>query len=246
MGHNTGRVAVITGGGTGIGAAVANELANSGAHVIVVSRGQDRLQSVVSDLRDQGHLADALVGDVTSEQLLTDLDALVPAVDILVNNAAVFAPYGSLEEISMAAIDEVLEVDLRAVLRLTRHFLPGMKARRFGRVINIGSIAASLGAANQAAYSTAKSALQGLTRSVALSCINSGVTCNLIEPGLVATERASTKIDSETRASLVRATPAGRPGTPEEVAHCVAYLASSGAAPVTGAILPVDGGIGIR
>ena len=241
-----GRTAVVTGGGTGIGAAVAFVLASRGARVVLISRSSERLHATADRLQAAGYEADILVGDVNAARILEDLDELVPEVDILVNNAAVFAPYGPLEEISLADIDAVLDVDLRAVLRLVRHVLPGMKARGLGRVINIGSVAGRLGASGQVAYSTAKAALEGLTRSVALECAGSGVTCNLVEPGLVETERALAKIAPQVRRNLVAATPVGRAGRPEEIAYAVAYLVSKSAASITGAVLPVDGGIGIR
>jgi 3-oxoacyl-[acyl-carrier protein] reductase len=241
-----GKVAVITGGGTGIGAAVAEELARCGSRVILISRQAERLKAAAERLATSGHDAEVLVGDIQSEGFLTDLDQLAPRVDVLVNNAAVFAPYGTLEEVPMSEIDAVLDIDLRAALRLVRHVLPGMKARGFGRVINIGSVAGSLGAAGQVAYSTAKAALQGLTRSVAIECARSGVTCNLVEPGLVETERVLEKIAPEVRAHLIAATPVGRAGATDEIAHAVAYLASPASGSVTGALLPVDGGIGLR
>lgn len=241
-----GRTALVTGGGTGIGAAVALELARRGAEVVLVSRRADHLEATAAKLTEAGLRARVLVGDVREEQLFQELAGAVPRVDVLVNNAAVFAPYGPLEEVPLDEIDAVLEIDLRAALRLVRHVLPDMKARGWGRVIHLGSVAGSLGAAGQAAYSAAKAALEGLSRSVALEAAASGVTSNLVEPGLVETERTVSQIAPEIRQGLVDATPLGRPGTPEEVAHVVAYLASEAAACVTGAIVPVDGGIGLR
>jgi len=241
-----GRTAVITGGGTGIGAAVARELAKRGARVILTSRREERLRAAAKDLLADGLRAEVLVGDVQSDQLLQDLGRLAPDIDILVNNAAVFATYGPVEEVPLAEINAVLEIDLRAVVRLVRHVLPNMKQRGFGRIINVGSVAGSLGAAGQVAYSTAKSALEGLTRSVALEGARHGVTCNLVEPGLVETERVVEKIDPEIRRHLIDATPLGRAGRPDEIAYAVAYMTSQAAACVTGAVLPVDGGIGLR
>lgn len=246
MGELAGKTAVITGGATGIGAAVAHELAIRGARVILTSRREERLRAAAEELLAEGLRAEILVGDVQSDQLLEDLRRLAPDIDILVNNAAVFATYAPVEDVPLSEIDAVLEIDLRAVLRLIRHVLPNMKQRGFGRVINIGSVAGSLGAAGQVAYSTAKSALEGLTRSVALESARQGVTCNLVEPGLVQTERVLEKIDPEIRQRLIDATPLGRAGKPDEIAHAVAYLASEAAACVTGAVLPVDGGIRLR
>lgn len=240
-----GQAAVITGGGSGIGRGVARELAQRGARVVLVSRDSERLESAANELLAAGHDAVALVGDIADPALLARLGSEAPKVDILVNSAAVFATYGDVDEVPLDEIDHVFAVDLRAALMLVRHVLPGMKERRYGRIVNIGSIAASLGAAGQVAYASAKAALAGMTRSVAAECSRRGVTCNLIEPGLIASERALAKIDPEIRDCLVRATPLGRAGTVEEVAHAACFLASKRAAFITGATLPVTGGLGL-
>ena len=213
---------------------------------MLVGRTAERMAPVARSLEERGVEAQVLSADVRSPELLERLDGLGEPVDVLVNNAAVFASYGPVEEVPASEVAEVLEVDLTAVLRLVRHLLPGMKARGWGRIINLGSVAGSLGAAGQVAYSTAKAGLGGLTRAVAVEGASGGVTCNLIEPALVLTERTRAKIDPEIRDGLVRATPVGRPGDPQEVAHAVVYLASEAGGAVSGATLPVDGGIGLR
>lgn len=241
-----GKIALVTGGGTGIGAAIASELAGRGAKVALVSRRRERLEETAARLREEGQGALVVATDLRGDGLEAALADAVPRVDVLVNNAAVFAAYGPVEEVPQEEIDEVLEVDLRAALRLVRLALPGMKERRWGRILNIGSVAGGLGAAGQVAYATAKAGLEGLTRSVAIESAGFGVTCNLIEPGLVETARVTERIDPAVRAHLVNATPVGRPGRPEEVAFAAGYLASEAAAAITGAVLPVSGGIGLR
>jgi 3-oxoacyl-[acyl-carrier protein] reductase len=130
-------------------------------------------------------------------------------------------------------------------MRITAHLLPGMKVRGFGRIVFVGSIAASLGAVHQVPYTTAKSALHGLVKSLALECASFGVTCNLVEPGLVLTDRVLARLPEERRKELLGDTPMGRAGTPEEIAAVVAFLASPRASYVTGACVPVTGGLGL-
>lgn len=241
-----GRTALVTGGGTGIGAATARALGARGARVVLLSRDAGRLAPVAAALAAEGLEVEALPADIRSPQLGQLLEERIGQVDILINNAAVFATYGPLEEVPPGEVEEVLEVDLAAVLRLVRAVLPGMKARGWGRIVNLGSVAGSLGAAGQVAYSTAKAGLEGLTRAVAVEAAPHGVTCNLVEPALVLTERTVSRIEESVRDALVRATPIGRPGRPEEIAAVVAYLAGEAAGAVTGAVLPVDGGIRLR
>ena len=120
-----------------------------------------------------------------------------------------------------------------------------MTERGFGRIIQIGSMAGSLGAAGQVAYASAKSGLVGLTTSIAVETGRRGITSNLLELGLVCTERTESEIPQEIRAHLTRNTPLGRPGTPEEVAAVAAFLATPAAAYITGAVIPVSGGLGL-
>lgn len=236
---------MVTGAARGIGRSTALELATAGARVILLARSVDRLAAVRTEIESLGGQAVDFVADLTDPQLFQRLDTVAPEIDILVNNAACFATYGPLERVAEDEIARVLEVDLHVALRLVRHVIGGMKSRGFGRIVHIGSVAGSLGGAGQVAYSTAKAGLIGLTVSVAIECARSGVTSNLLELGLVTTERTSAAIDPEILGALVRNTPVGRPGTPEEVAHAVRFLVSPRAAFITGAVLPVSGGLGL-
>jgi 3-oxoacyl-[acyl-carrier protein] reductase len=242
----SGKVAVVTGAGTGIGAAVAKRLAASGARVVLVSRTTERIAEISAAIQSAGHLAQAVRGDVRSEDLRIELSKHVERVDILVNNAAVFASYGPLEGVPADELEDVMEVDLTAALRLTRFVLPGMKKAGWGRIINVGSVAGRLGAVGQVAYAAAKAGLEGFTRSLAAETARDGITCNLVEPGLVETPRTTEKIAAETIGHLIQATPLLRAGQPAEVAHAIAFLASAEASGLTGATLPVDGGLGLR
>lgn len=240
-----GRTALVTGASRGIGRAIALELAQRGARVIAVARGEQALRDTCSAIDALGGRADAIVCDVRDAALLERLDELAPSIDVLVNNAAAFAQFAALERASTAEIESVLDVGVRAPLRLIAHLLPGMKQRGFGRIVNIGSLAAEVGSGGQVAYSTAKSALIGMTRSVAAEGARHGVTCNLVEPGLIATERIDAAVEPRTRARILANVAQQRIGTVEEVAYVVACLCSPRASYVTGATVPVSGGLGL-
>ena len=213
--------------------------------MVLVSRSAEELGAVTDSIRADGGEAIALAADLTGEDWLRDLDGVAPEVDLLVNNAASFAPYGPLEEVSEAEIRGVLDVCAVASLRLSRHLMGGMKARGFGRIVSVGSVAASYGAGGQVAYATAKAALAGMTRTLAVEGGRCGVTANLIELGLVETERATSEIDPVIRERLVGNTAIGRAGTPEEVARVISFLCSEESGYITGAVIPVSGGLGL-
>ncbi|HJO26955.1 MAG TPA: SDR family NAD(P)-dependent oxidoreductase [Planctomycetota bacterium] len=245
MSELSGRTAVITGAARGIGLAIARALGQGGARVVLVSRDGAALAQAAEALAAEDIQALPLAADINDEGWLTELDELAPQVDVLVNNAAAFATYGRLPDVELDEVDQVLQTCLRSALRLARHVLPGMTERGFGRIIQIGSMAGSLGAAGQVAYASAKSGLVGLTTSIAVETGRRGITSNLLELGLVCTERTESEIPQEIRAHLTRNTPLGRPGTPEEVAAVAAFLATPAAAYITGAVIPVSGGLGL-
>ena len=244
-GEHKGRTAVVTGAARGVGAGVARVLSAQGARVVLIARSEGELEELAAELRESGGEAVALAADLTSKECLSELEALAPEVDLLVNAAASFAQYAPLEEVSSEELRSVYEVGVEGALRLTRHVLGGMKARGFGRIVNIGSVVASLGGGGQVAYSTAKAALVGMTRAVAVEGGRSGVTANLLELGLVETERVAAKIDPVIQERLIENTPVGRSGSVEEIARVVAFLCSTESGYITGAVLPVSGGLGL-
>ncbi|MDZ4774139.1 MAG: SDR family NAD(P)-dependent oxidoreductase [Planctomycetota bacterium] len=240
-----GRHALVTGAGRGIGRAIALELAQRGAQVVACSRDAGKLEETHALAKRFGGKVSALAADITAPNFLHELSRGARAIDIVVHNAMWFPPYATLEDARPQDVALAHEVVVLAPMRITAHLLPDMKARGFGRVIFIGSIAASVGAAQQAPYASAKAALHGLAKSLALEGAKFGITCNVIEPGLVMTERVMASIPDATRANLVARTPMGRAGTAEEVAAVAGFLASPRASYVTGACIPVTGGLGL-
>ena len=251
-----GRVALVTGGGRGIGEAIALALAREGADVIVTARTDSEVASVAAQIEALGRRALAVAVDIGSREgaarLVEETERFAPRVDVLVNNAGVG---GSQNPNPVAAFDDdfwdlSIAVNLTAPYLLTKAYLPGMVEGGWGRVINIASIAGKRGALNRSAYSATKHGLIGLTRSAALEVASNGVTVNAICPGPVRTimfERLLGQMAEREGVSSkdmeARLNPLGRMLEPDEVAELAVYLASDEAASVTGQSLNIDGGI---
>jgi 3-oxoacyl-[acyl-carrier protein] reductase len=238
--------ALVTGGSRGIGAATARALAADGWAVGVnYSRDRAGAESVVASIEEAGGRALALGADVSAEteaeQMLTAVARELGPVLVLVNNAGVTA-----DGLSMRLGDEdwnhVIEVNLTAAFRLTRAVLGTMMRERFGRVINVSSVVGLRANPGQANYAAAKAGLIALTRTVAAEVARRGITVNAVAPGLIETG-LTREITSNGTEGLLATIPARRPGSPEEVAACIRFLASDEAAYVNGVVLPVDGGM---
>lgn len=240
-----GRVAVVTGGSRGIGAAIAGALVEGGAAVVVSGRDADRLERTVKDLDATGASVVAVVADAARRE---DCDRLVDTtkqrfgrLDVLVNNAGITRD-GLLVRMKDEDWDQVMEINLRGAFLMTRAAAKVMMRQKAGRIINIASTAGAMGNAGQANYSAAKAGLIGLTKSTARELAHWSILVNAVAPGLIETDM-SAAIPEAAREALLSQVPLGRIGTAREVAEVVRFLAGDGAAYITGQVLHVNGGL---
>jgi 3-oxoacyl-[acyl-carrier protein] reductase len=234
--------ALVTGGSRGIGAAIARTLAREGWPVGVNYRSDtEAAEAVVEEITSAGGRAKAVKGDIadpdTADALFKALEDEFGPVLVLVNNAGVRAD-GLSPQIDDEDWAKVIDTNLSAAFRLTRRALRPMIRARYGRVVNIASIVGQRANPGQANYAASKAGLVAMTKTVAAEVARRGVTVNAVAPGLIETEMTEGIGDN-----LLEHVPARRAGTPEDVAQCVRFLASDGAAYVTGVCLTVDGGL---
>jgi len=248
-----GRVALVTGGGRGIGRAIALALARAGADVAVAARTVPEIEAVAAEIARLGRRTYFFPLDVSDRATLARAPGIVAdklgPVDILVNNAGMHAS-APVHKMDDATWDAILAVDLTAPVLLTRACLPTMYERGFGRVINVASVAGRIGLKYGSAYSAAKHGLLGFTRSLALEGAKKGLTANAICPSWTETRMlddaveaialATGRSEAEAREAILRANPLGRAALPEEVADAAVFLARTPV--VTGQALDVDGG----
>ncbi len=247
--------AVVTGGGRGIGAAVARALAAEGASVVVSARSRDEIEAVAAELRDAGGDAWAVACDVTDpvevEALRHQAQEKMGGIDVLVNNAGIAAS-APLKAIDLKQWNRIFAVNATGTFLCTQACVPAMVERGWGRVVNVASVAGKVGAPYIAAYAASKHAVIGFTRSVAAEVAAKGVTVNAVCPGYVETDMSVSTVErivrktgmtpEEARASIEKVSPQGRLYTPEEVAYQVIALCDPRAGGVNGQALVLDGG----
>ena len=242
-----GRTALITGASRGIGRATAARLARDGARIAINYKGNLEAAEETKRLVEQAGSAAALVqGDVSVE---ADADRVVKEaiafgggkLDILVNNAGTTRD-DLLIRMTSEAWDAVLDLNLRGAFLVTRAALRPMMKQRFGRVVNVSSVAGVSGNAGQANYASAKAGLIGFTKTVAREMASRNITCNAVAPGFVPTDLTNSLL-GKMEDTILKQIPLGRFGTVDDVANAIAFLVSEGAAYITGQVLQIDGGM---
>ncbi|QNT69097.1 beta-ketoacyl-ACP reductase [Defluviicoccus vanus] len=234
------RVALVTGGTRGIGAAIAKRLKNDGYTVVVVDVVDEQIAKFKEETGIPGYKLD--VSDTAAVQAtFKQIEADVGPIDVLVNNAGITRDARMVKMTRERNWDPVIGVNLTGVFNTTQAALPGMTDRKWGRVINISSMNGQRGQFGQTNYSATKAGMIGFSRSVALECANKNVTVNCIAPGFILTEMTGA-MPKEILDGEVAKIPAGRIGQPSDIAAGVAFLASDDAAFITGMTLSINGG----
>lgn len=242
-----GKVAIITGSSKGIGKAIAEGLAQHGAHVVISSRDQESCEAVASELRKDNLQATAIACHIGKEMerkaLVDTTTAKLGGVDILVNNAAINPVFGPLEDAGEAIFDKIMDVNVKAPWMLSNLVLPSMQSRKGGSIINIASVEALTPGMGLGLYSTSKAALLMLTKNQAKEWGKYGVRANALCPGLIKTKFSAALWQNEKILQKVEsALPSGRMGMPEEMVGMVCLLASDAGSYMTGGVYTADGG----
>lgn len=237
-----GRTALVTGASGGIGGAIARSLHAQGAAVVLSGTRTEPLDALKNELGERAYLAPCDLHNSESVEALPRLaESQAGAIDILVNNAGITRDNLFLR-MKDAEWDEVIAVDLTAAFRLSRAVLRGMMKKRWGRIINITSVVGATGNPGQGNYAAAKAGLAGMTKALAAEVASRNITVNCVAPGFISTAMTDV-LSQEQRTSLLSHIPAGRMGTPSDVAAAVVFLASEAGGYVTGQTLHVNGGM---
>jgi 3-oxoacyl-[acyl-carrier protein] reductase len=238
----TGKIALITGATGGIGQAIAKQMKERGAKLILSGTRENVLNQMVKDLGDDVKSVVSNLQDKDSIlSMAKDAEACHGKIDILVNNAGITID-GLLMRMKDEDWDTVMNVNLTACMRLTRQVLRGMLKRRYGRIIFISSIVGYTGNAGQSNYSASKSGLIGLSKSLAAEVASRGITCNLVAPGFISTPMTD-KLTEDQKNNIIKNIPVDRLGSPQDISAACVYLASEESSFITGTTLHVNGGM---
>ncbi len=244
-GRLDGRVAVVTGGAKGIGRAIAARLIQEGAKVVISGREEAALRTACAEMKNQGGEAVWVAADVAkpadTEALCAKTLEAFGKADILVNNAGVTRD-NLVMRMSEEEWDQVIDTNLKGTFLCIRAFARPMIKQRWGRIVNVSSVVGLIGNPGQANYVASKAGVLGLTKSVAKELASRHITVNAVAPGFIETAMTA-GLGEKVREGLQAQIPMGRLGTPEDVAHAVAFLCSEEAGYITGQVLSVDGGM---
>ncbi|TMO42180.1 MULTISPECIES: glucose 1-dehydrogenase [unclassified Pseudoalteromonas] len=245
------KIALVTGGGSGIGRSICLRLAKRNIHILVVDLNIDAANTVMQEINENGGSAQAFAVDVANHQQVAELFATIKkhyAIDILINNAGI-AHIGNIENTTESDLDRLYNINVKGVYNCMHAAIASMKEKQSGVIINLASVASSVGIADRFAYSMTKGAVLTMTYSVAKDYLSYGIRCNCIAPGRVHTPFVDNFLaqsypdnQAEMFEKLSKSQPIGRMGKPEEIAGLVDYLCSDDAAFITGSNFPIDGG----
>ena len=241
----TTRVALVTGGTGGIGTAICKKLADQGHKVATNYRNEEKAKAWQAQMKADGYDFTLVKGDVTSpdeaEAMVREVEKTLGPVDVLVNNAGITRD-GTFHKMTASQWGDVINTNLNSVFNVTRPVIEGMRERKWGRIIQISSINGLKGQYGQANYAAAKAGMHGFTMALAREVARKGVTVNSVSPGYCETALVAA-IPEDIRQGIVDKVPVGRLGQPEEIARTVAFLSADDAGYITGANIPVNGGL---
>ncbi len=246
MVNHSNKVAAVTGSARGIGRAIANALAKDGAHVAILDLNKEGAKAAAEAIKKEFHVRtwSAELNVMEKENVVRvfkDLQENFGEIDILVNNAGITTNVHSIVEMSMENWDREISINLSGAFYCTKQVLPSMIQRKWGRIINISSLAGASGGYGQCSYASSKAGLLGLTKTIALECARYNITANAVLPGLVNTDAAAA-IPEPLRQRIVNTSPSRRMAEPSEIANVVSFLASQEASYMNGAEVFVTAG----
>ncbi len=244
MKTTTAKIAIVTGGGSGLGLAIAHKFVQQNIRTIITGRNEDKLNQAAKEL---GDLCIPLAFDMNDLSLIPQkvkyIQETYGAIDVLVNNAGINLKK-DLVDVTDAEFQNILQTNVLGVFAISREVAKIMLAQSHGSIINISSMASQYGIPKVIAYTASKSAIEGMTRAMAVELSPAGIRVNCIAPGFIATKMSATALnnDPERKDRVLKRTPMGKLGIPEDIANTAYFLVSDASAFITGTVIPVDGG----